>query len=61
MDLLTNEFLTDLLYVAALAVMVIAAWTALRIMFKLTVTLFRIGCFLIALVIGVALLAIILT
>jgi uncharacterized membrane protein len=51
----------SVLQLVVLAVMLIAAWTGLRIIFKLTATLFRIGCALIAVVMALAFVATLLT
>jgi len=48
---------SSVLQLAVLAVMLIAAWTVLRIIFKVTATFFRIGCTLIAVVMALAFVA----
>lgn len=47
----------SVLQLVVLAVMLIAAWTGLRFIFRLTANLFRIGCTLIAVVIALAFVA----
>jgi hypothetical protein len=56
MDLSGVEF-NSLFQLAALAVMLVLGWTLLRFVFKLTATLFRIGCAVIALIMLVAFVA----
>jgi hypothetical protein len=56
MDLSVVEF-NSLFQLAALAVMLVLGWTLLRFAFKLTATLFRIGCAIIALIMLVAFVA----
>jgi hypothetical protein len=56
MDLSVVEF-NSLFQLAALAVMLVLGWTLLRFVFKLTATLFRIGCAIIALIMLVAFVA----
>lgn len=45
------ENLGDLIPVAVVAVILVVLWVMARVAFKLTATLFRIGCFIIALII----------
>jgi hypothetical protein len=47
----------SLFQLAALAVMLVIGWMLLRFVFKLTATLFRIGCAIIALIMLVAFVA----
>ncbi|MFZ0545880.1 MAG: hypothetical protein WAM60_10610 [Candidatus Promineifilaceae bacterium] len=49
--------LADLLPIAIIAVVLVVAWVLFRVAFKLTTTLFRIGCFIIVLLVlgGIAL------
>jgi hypothetical protein len=44
----------NLLQLAILAVALVVVWVLLRFMFKLTVTLFRIGCAIIAIIMVIA-------
>jgi hypothetical protein len=50
------EGIPDLATIAVLAVILIVGWILLKMAFKLTATLFRIGCFIIFLIVGGALL-----
>jgi hypothetical protein len=43
----------DLVSLAVLAVILLAVLFVLRIMFKLTATLFRLGCFVVVFIVGV--------
>lgn len=49
--------LTDIVSLAVLAIVLLAGLLVLRLMFKLTATLFRLGCFVVlAIVVGAAIL-----
>ncbi len=56
MDGLTID-IDALWQLAVVALMLVAGWVTLRLLFKLTVTLFRIGCIVIGLIVGIAFLA----
>jgi hypothetical protein len=56
MDMSGVEF-GNLFQLAAMAVLLVLGWTLLRFIFKLTATLFRIGCAIIALIMLVAFVA----
>jgi hypothetical protein len=45
------ENLGDLLPIAILAVVLAIGWVLIRVAFKLTTTLFRVGCFIIVLIV----------
>lgn len=45
------ENLADLIPIAVIAVILVVGWVLLRVAFKLTATLFRIGCFIILLIV----------
>ncbi len=46
------ESLADLIPIAVLAVILVVGWVLLRVALKLTATLFRIGCFIIFLIVA---------
>lgn len=43
---------SGLIPLVALAIILVVGWIVVRIAFKLTATLFRLGCFIIALIVG---------
>jgi hypothetical protein len=54
MELIDTFSMGDLATLAVLAVILFVGLLVLRVMFKLTATLFRLGCFAILLIVGAA-------
>lgn len=52
MELVTTFSSLEIVYLAILSVLLLAGLVALRMIFKLTATLFRLGCFIVFLIVG---------